>query len=117
MGEQGRRRVAAKVGSATGMQVSAVIAGSPAESAGIHAGDIMVELDGTRIVTATAVQQLMVEDAIARRIEITLWRGGRPRRRHPAAPRAGPEPTAPTRPRDPIRVLLPARLRFGRTLP
>src|SRR5689334_8222561 len=38
-------RVAQKVGSPTGMQVSSVVDGSPAERAGIHAGDIMVELD------------------------------------------------------------------------
>jgi S1-C subfamily serine protease len=69
-------KVAAKVGSPTGMQVASVVDGSPAERAGIHAGDIMVELDGTRIVTATAVQKLMVEDAIDRRIEITVWRNG-----------------------------------------
>ena len=60
----------------TGMQVASVVDGSPAERAGIHAGDIMVELDGTTIVTATAVQKLMVEDAIDRRIEITVWRSG-----------------------------------------
>ena len=59
-----------------GMQVASVVDGSPAARAGIHAGDIMVELDGTSIVTATAVQKLMVEDAIDRRIEITVWRGG-----------------------------------------
>ncbi len=69
-------KVAVKVGSPTGMQVASVVEGSPAERAGIHAGDIMVELDGTSIVTATAVQKLMVEDAIDRRIEITVWRGG-----------------------------------------
>jgi S1-C subfamily serine protease len=69
-------RVAQKVGSQTGMQVSSVIEGSPAAQAGIHPGDIMVELDGTKIVTATAVQKLMVEDAIDRRIEITVWRNG-----------------------------------------
>ena len=68
--------IAAKVGSPTGMQVSSVIEGSPAALAGIHAGDIMVSLDGTAIVTATAVQKLMVEDAIDRRIEITVWRNG-----------------------------------------
>jgi S1-C subfamily serine protease len=39
-------KVAAKVGSPTGMQVASVVDGSPAERAGIHAGDIMVELDG-----------------------------------------------------------------------
>jgi S1-C subfamily serine protease len=69
-------QVAAKVGSRTGMQVASVVDGSPAARAGIHAGDIVVELDGTRIVTATAVQKLMVEDAIDRRIEVTVWRNG-----------------------------------------
>lgn len=58
------------------MQVSSVVDGSPAALAGIHAGDIVVELDGTPIVTATAVQKLMVEDAIDRRIEVTVWRNG-----------------------------------------
>lgn len=69
-------QVAARVGSATGMQVASVVDGSPAALAGIHAGDIVVELDGTPIVTATAVQKLMVEDAIDRRIEVTVWRNG-----------------------------------------
>jgi S1-C subfamily serine protease len=68
--------VAAKVGSPTGMQVSSVVAGSPAELAGIHRGDLVVELDGSRIVNATAVQKLMVENAIDRRIEMTVWRNG-----------------------------------------
>lgn len=68
--------VATRVGSRTGMQVSSVVDGSPAALAGIHAGDIVVELDGTPIVTATAVQKLMVEDAIDRRIEVTVWRNG-----------------------------------------
>ena len=36
----------------------------------------LIELDGTKIVTATAVQKLMVEDAIDRLIEITVWRNG-----------------------------------------
>ena len=36
----------------------------------------MVELDGSRVVTSTAVQKLMVEDAIDRRIEVTVWRNG-----------------------------------------
>ena len=69
-------KVATKVGSPTGMQVASVVEGSPAQRAGIHADDIMVELDGTKIVTATAVQKLMVEDAIDRLIEITVWRNG-----------------------------------------
>ncbi|HAM26135.1 MAG TPA: peptidase S1, partial [Microbacteriaceae bacterium] len=42
----------------------------------LHAGDIVVELDGAFVVTTTAVQRLMVEDAIDRPIEITVWRNG-----------------------------------------
>lgn len=68
--------VAAKVGSPTGLQVAGVSPNSPASDAGLHRGDIMVELDGQPVVTTTAVQRLMVEDAIDRRIEITVWRNG-----------------------------------------
>ena len=45
-------------------------------TAGLRRGDIVVSVDGHRVVTATAIQQLMVEDAIARRIEMTVWRNG-----------------------------------------
>jgi S1-C subfamily serine protease len=68
--------VAAKVGAKTGLQVAQVVDGSPAASAGLRRGDILIQVDGTRIVTTTAVQKLMVEDAIDRRIEITVWRNG-----------------------------------------
>lgn len=68
--------LAEKVQSSTGLEVAQVVAGSPAADAGLHRGDIIVELDGKRVVTTTAVQRLMVEDAINRRIEITVWRNG-----------------------------------------
>lgn len=68
--------LSAKVGSPTGLQVAEVVSGSPADEAGLHRGDVMVQLDGQRVVTTTAVQRLMVEDAIDRRIEITVWRNG-----------------------------------------
>jgi hypothetical protein len=35
-----------------------------------------VVVDGTPVVTATTIQQLMVEGAIGRRLEITVWRNG-----------------------------------------
>ena len=68
--------VAARIGSPTGLQVAGVSPGSPASDAGLRRGDIVVELDGQPVVTTTAVQKLMVEDAIDRRIEITVWRNG-----------------------------------------
>jgi S1-C subfamily serine protease len=68
--------LAARIGSPTGLQVAGVSPGSPAAEAGLRRGDIVVELAGKQVVTATAVQQLMVEDAIDRPIEITVWRNG-----------------------------------------
>ncbi|WP_271177522.1 S1C family serine protease [Leifsonia poae] len=66
----------ARIGSPTGLQVAGIVAGSPADDAGLRRGDIVVELAGQKVVTTTAVQQLMVEDAIDRPIEITVWRNG-----------------------------------------
>jgi S1-C subfamily serine protease len=70
------RAVADKLGTAHGLQVASVVAGSPAAKAGLRRGDIVVSVDGRHVVTATAIQRLMVEDAIARRIEMTVWRNG-----------------------------------------
>jgi S1-C subfamily serine protease len=67
---------AAKLGTTHGLQIASVVPGSPAAEAGLRRGDIVVSVDGKNVVTATAIQQLMVEDAIARRIEMTVWRNG-----------------------------------------
>ena len=68
--------VSAKIGTTHGLQIASVVAGSPAAEAGLRRGDIVVSVDGHNVVTATAIQRLMVEDAIARRIEMTVWRNG-----------------------------------------
>ncbi len=68
--------VAAKLGTTHGLQLASVIPGSPAAEAGLRRGDIVVSVDGHNVVTATALQRLMVEDAIERRIEMTVWRNG-----------------------------------------
>jgi S1-C subfamily serine protease len=68
--------LAARLGTATGLQIASVVKDSPAAEAGLRRGDIVVSVDGYHIVTATAIQKLMVEDAIARRIEMTVWRNG-----------------------------------------
>jgi S1-C subfamily serine protease len=68
--------LATRIGSPTGLQVAGVSEGSPAELAGIHRGDVVVEMAGERVVSTTAVQKRMVEGAIDKPIEITLWRNG-----------------------------------------
>jgi S1-C subfamily serine protease len=68
--------LADKLGRRDGMRVAAVVDGSPAARAGLRLGDILVAVDGDPVVTATALQRLMVEDAIGRRLELTVWRNG-----------------------------------------
>ncbi|HEX5858869.1 MAG TPA: trypsin-like peptidase domain-containing protein [Microbacterium sp.] len=68
--------LAGRVGSRTGMQVASVIPGSPAATAGARRGDIVISVDGTPVTSATGIQRLMVERAIGRRMELTVWRNG-----------------------------------------
>ena len=35
-----------------------------------------MSLDGNDVVTSTSIQRLMVEDAIDRQVEMTVWRNG-----------------------------------------
>lgn len=66
----------AKLGRRDGLQVAQVITESPAAEAGLRRGDIVVAIDGERIASTTAVQRLMVEGVIGRRLEMTVWRNG-----------------------------------------
>ena len=68
--------LAARIGSPTGLQVADVIAGSPADRAGLHRGDVVVALARRPIRTVTEVQALMVENAIGVPVEMTVWRNG-----------------------------------------
>jgi S1-C subfamily serine protease len=68
--------LAAKLARRDGLRIAQVISGSPAESAGLRAGDIVVAVAGEPIPSTTALQRRMVEAAIGRRVEITVWRNG-----------------------------------------
>jgi S1-C subfamily serine protease len=68
--------LAARVGSRTGMQVASVVVGSPAAEAGARRGDIVITIDHTPVTRATGLQRLLVEHAIGRRMELTVWRNG-----------------------------------------
>lgn len=68
--------LARTLGRRTGLQVAQVLPGSPAAQAGVRRGDVVVNIDGARISTATEIQRLMVEGAIGHPVEITVWRNG-----------------------------------------
>jgi S1-C subfamily serine protease len=68
--------LAAKLGRREGLRIAQVITGGPAESSGLRAGDIVVAVAGEPIPSTTVLQRRMVEDAIGRRVEITVWRNG-----------------------------------------
>ena len=68
--------LAAKTGRRSGLRVAQVVSDSPAEQAGLRVGDVLIAVDGASIASSTGLQRLMVEDAIGRRLEITVWRNG-----------------------------------------
>ncbi len=68
--------LAARIGSRTGMQVASVVEDSPAAGAGARRGDVVISIDGAPITSVTQLQRLMVENAIGRRMEMTVWRNG-----------------------------------------
>jgi S1-C subfamily serine protease len=66
----------AKTGRHSGLRVAQVVPDSPAQRAGLRVGDVLIAVDGASIPSSTALQRLMVEDAIGRRLEVTVWRNG-----------------------------------------
>jgi S1-C subfamily serine protease len=71
-----RPDLVAKLGRKRGVQVAQVVADSPAATAGLRDGDILVAIDGRPVATSTDIQALMVEGSIGRRVEVTVWRNG-----------------------------------------
>jgi S1-C subfamily serine protease len=59
-----------------GLHVAEVVTGSPAARAGIRVGDIVVAVDGVPVRSATELVRTMVEEAIGKRVEVTVWRNG-----------------------------------------
>lgn len=68
--------LAERTGRRTGLRIAQVVAGSPADRAGLRSGDVVVAVGGADVATATALQSLMMENAIDRPVEITVWRSG-----------------------------------------
>jgi serine protease Do len=70
-------RAASRWGRRSAVEVVEVVAGSPAEQAGIRSSDLLVELDGRPTESAADLQQMMVAELIGRPLEATVWRAGR----------------------------------------
>jgi S1-C subfamily serine protease len=67
-------------GAEPGVEIVEVVPGSPAATAGLRAGDLLVELDGRRLTGVQDVQRLMEDEIIGTRIVVTALRDGLERR-------------------------------------
>ncbi|HET6194063.1 MAG TPA: trypsin-like peptidase domain-containing protein [Trebonia sp.] len=63
-------------GRSTGLRVASVVAGGPADRAGLRTGDLLLIADGHEVATAQDLQRLMFAEAIGRRLGITVMRNG-----------------------------------------
>jgi S1-C subfamily serine protease len=68
--------LAARLGRDHGVRIAHVDPGSPAEHAGLRAGDLVVTVAGEPVADAQALQRRMFTDAIDVPLAITTWRHG-----------------------------------------
>jgi S1-C subfamily serine protease len=68
--------VAQRVGQKTGLRVAEVVPGSPAGTAGIYLGDVIISAGGQPVQSVQALQRLMLGPAIGARLPITVLRRG-----------------------------------------
>ena len=66
----------AKLPAATGVMVEEVSRNSPAESAGMRAGDVIVEFDGERIRGTRQFARLVQETPVGRKVQASVMRDG-----------------------------------------
>jgi S1-C subfamily serine protease len=65
-----------RFGRKTGLRVSQVVAGSPADRAGLRPGDLLLTAAGQPVEKAQDLQRLMFADAIGKPFAITVMRNG-----------------------------------------
>lgn len=70
-------RVRRRLDQTTGVEVSTVVEGGPADRAGVRPEDIMVAVDGHATPDVGALQALMTAERIDRSVALTVVRGGR----------------------------------------
>lgn len=68
--------LAQRLGRRTGLRVSQVVPGSPAATAGIYLGDIVLSAGGAPVTSAEDLQRLMLGADVGRRLQVTVFRKG-----------------------------------------
>jgi len=61
---------------ANGALVASVVANSPADTAGIQQGDVILEFDGRAVSEMRRLPRMVAETPIGRTVEVTVWRRG-----------------------------------------
>jgi serine protease Do len=69
-------RVAGRLGRGSAVEVIEVVDGSPADLAGLHPEDLLVELDGIRLEGADDLQRMMTVERIGAAVKATVVRAG-----------------------------------------
>src|SRR5689334_6862136 len=69
-------KIASRLGREKGIEVVEVVSGSPAARAGLHAEDLIVEVDGESMGDVGDLQRLMVAERIGQGIQVDLVRDG-----------------------------------------
>jgi S1-C subfamily serine protease len=63
-------------GSRAGVEVVEVVSGSPADTADVREGDLIVEVDGRAVESAADLQRMMIAELIGTAVEARVWRAG-----------------------------------------
>jgi S1-C subfamily serine protease len=71
-----RPALAERLGRRRGLEVVQLLEGSPASAAGVRAGDVIVELDGSPIEGVGDLQRVMVGEMVGRRVRVGVEREG-----------------------------------------
>ncbi|HEU5065976.1 MAG TPA: trypsin-like peptidase domain-containing protein [Gaiellaceae bacterium] len=71
-------RLAAQLGRHSAIEVVEVVDGSPADSAGLRAEDLIVEVDGIAVEQVNDLQRLMAGELIGQAATMQVVRGGKP---------------------------------------